>query len=53
MKGREVVFLAEFEFLFDEAEEVGREAFGSVRVLCEFLNQRLASGNSGGQAAAG
>lgn len=27
-------------------EEVGREAFASVQVLCAFINERLASGDS-------
>ncbi|MBL9079108.1 MAG: acyl carrier protein [Planctomycetes bacterium] len=27
--------------------EVGREAFASARVLCEFLNARLAAGSAG------
>ncbi|MCB9879728.1 MAG: acyl carrier protein [Planctomycetes bacterium] len=50
----ELVLAIESEYGIQiQDEEVGREAFASVRVLCDFLNQRLAAGNQGGQAAAG
>lgn len=50
----ELVLAIESEYGIQiQDEEVGREAFASVDVLCAFINERLAAAGSGGTDAAG
>lgn len=43
----ELVLAIESEYGIQvQDEEVGREAFASVQVLCTFINERLAAGDS-------
>ena len=47
----ELVLAIESEYGIQiQDEEVGREAFHSVQVLCNFINERLAASGGGGAA---